>query len=446
MNHTWMKFLPSFIRARLEGQIVIQKALSNTGWLLADQVLRMSVGLFVMVWVARYLGPEKYGVLSYAIAFVALFTAFSTLGLDSIVVRDIVRETGSANEILGTTFVLRLLGGVLTLLFTVSFIARLRPEDNLTFWIVSIIAAGLIFQALNTIDLWFQSQVQSKYAVFARNSAFLLASIGKVAFILVEAPLIAFAWIAFAEVFLGMMGLVIAYQVKGLKLRSWSVNFTRARKLMKDSWPLLLTGTFVLLNMHVDKVMVGEISGSSEVGLYSAAATLSSVWYFVPVAIGISIVPALTEENERNVSMYDAHLQRIYCIMTPITLMLALPITFFSENIVTVIYGSQYTAASQMLSIHIWSALFVFHVHIRNKSLLIEDIQYFNAIFTALTMASNVVLNLILIPNYGGIGAAYASLLSWMISVLLLPFISRKTNKSVKMFFKSFNFLTLKSL
>jgi PST family polysaccharide transporter len=443
MNHTWINFLPSFIRNRLDRRVSLQKALSNTGWLFTDHVIRMGVGLFVSVWVARYLGPEKYGVLSFAIAFVALFAAFSRLGLDSVVVRDIVCETFSANEILGTTFVLRLLGGVLSFLFAVSFMAHSRPEDNLTFWMVGIIAAGSIFQALDTIDFWFQSQVQSKYTVYARNSAFLLASIGKVGLILIEASLIAFACISFGEIFLSMIGLIIAYHVKGLTLRNWSAKYTRAKKLLRDSWSLILSSTFVIVNLNIDKVMVGEISGRNEVGLYSAAAALSGVWYFVPVAIGISIAPALTEENERNVSMYDAHLQRIYCFMTQITLMLAFPITFFSENIIDILFGSSYFSASQMLSVHIWSVLFIFHVSIRSRSLIIEGKEYFIAIFAVFTMIANIVLNLILIPPYGGIGAAYASLISWMISVLLLPCISRKTNKSIQMFFKSFNFLSL---
>lgn len=442
MNRSWIKFFPSFIHDRLEGRIHLQKVLGNTGWLFVDQVLRMGVGLFVGIWLARYLGPAQFGILNYAIAFVALFTALSTLGLDTVAVRDIVRETGLANELLGTTLLLKLIGSALTFLFIVSFITLLRPEDNLTNWMVGIIAAGLIFQAFNTIDIWFQSQVQSKYTVYAKNSAFLLASFTKVVFIIMEAPLIAFAWIALGEVILGMTGLAIAYRVKGFKVRNWHVNFTRAKKLLKDSWPLIFSSTFVLVNMQIDKVMLGEIIGNSEVGFYSAAATLSSLWYFVPVAIGTSVVPALIEENKRNVSMYDAHLQRIYCYMTQITLVLALPITYFSEYIVDILYGSNYFPASQMLSVHIWSSLFVFHVSIRSRSLLIEDKQHFTAIFAGLTMATNVVLNLILIPNYGGVGAASASLISWMVSVLLLPWFSSRTSKSVPMFVKSFNFIS----
>lgn len=172
MNYILTKCIPSFIRIRLEGRTALQKILANTGWLFVDKILRMGVGLLVGVWVARYLGPEQFGLYNYALSFVALFSAFATLGLDGIVVRDIVRDPSYKNEILGTAFILKLLGGISTLILAVGAVSLLRPHDNLTRWLVGIIAAGTIFQAFDVIDFWFQSQVQSKYTVYAKNVAF----------------------------------------------------------------------------------------------------------------------------------------------------------------------------------------------------------------------------------------------------------------------------------
>ena len=111
MNHAWTKLLPSFIWTRLDGRLTLQKTIANTGWLFADSILRMGVGMFVGVWIARYLGPQQFGVLSYAMAFVALFSAVATLGLDSIVIREVLRNPASANEIMGSAFILKLAGG-----------------------------------------------------------------------------------------------------------------------------------------------------------------------------------------------------------------------------------------------------------------------------------------------------------------------------------------------
>lgn len=444
MDQSFIKYLPRFIRTKIEGRHILQKSISNVGWLFADNVVRMGVGLFVSVWVARYLGPAKFGIYNYAIAFVTLFSVFSTLGLDGIVVRDIVRDPSSANETLGSAFVLKLIGGVLTLAFTVGIVSTMRPDDELTHWLVGIIAAGTVFQAFDVIDFWFQSQIKSKYTVYAKNTAFLLASIGKIGLILMAAHLIVFAWIGFAEVAMGALGLVIVYKINGLYIGNFTVTFRRVKDLLMHSWPLIFSSTFVLVNMQIDKIMIREISGDREIGYYAAASRLSELWYFVPVVLGASVVPVLIREKYRGDFFYNSQLQKIYNLMTMIALPLALLVTIFSKNIIEIIYGPGYSDASLMLSIHIWTALFVFHVSIRSQSFIIEGLQNLIALYALFTMASNVVLNLLLIPDYGGAGSAYASLFSWMISVILLPLFSQRTVKSVKMFFKTFNILSFK--
>ena len=201
MNQSWIRFLPDFIRSKIEGRHYLQNVISNSGWLFFDNVLRMGVGLFVGVWIARYLGPNQYGQLSYALAFVLLFSSLANLGLDSIAVRNIVRDSSRKDEILGTVFVLKLIGGATAFGVTMVAILLLRPADHLTQWLVGITAAGMIFQAFDTIDYWFQSQVKSKYTVISKNTAFLLISIVKIILIVVKAPLIAFAWTGLPRLF-----------------------------------------------------------------------------------------------------------------------------------------------------------------------------------------------------------------------------------------------------
>ena len=136
----------------------IQKIIANFGWLVADKILRMIVGLFVGVWVARYLGPQQFGLWNYATAFSSLFISFAALGLDGIVVRELVKRPGSQNELLGTAFILKLIGAFVTLLVTIFVITLIRIGDNLTLWLVGISAAGFIFQSINVIDFLFSGK------------------------------------------------------------------------------------------------------------------------------------------------------------------------------------------------------------------------------------------------------------------------------------------------
>lgn len=431
--------LPVDLYRRVKGSSNLRKIAENSAWLLADKALRMGVGLVIWVWLARYLGAEQFGVYNYALAFVSLFGALTTLGLDSVVVRDIVRNPSAKGEILGTAFLLKMASGVVVVILTSSVIAAIRPDDLLMRWIVLIVALSVVFQATDTIDFWFQSQVRSKYSVYAKNGAFVLFAGVKIALILNGASLIAFAWAGFAEAMLGAFGLVVTYRLTGGHLSVWRARIKQATTLLRDSWPLIFSGTFVFVNMQIDKVMIGEISGTAEAGIYSAASRLSEIWYMIPVIVGASIAPILIAERSKSDSNYRQNLQKVYNFMSFSAISLAVLVTFIAAPIVAVIYSNEYSAASHMLAIHIWTSVFVFHTSIRSRALLIEDKQHFIAIFAFVTMVSNIVFNLLLIPKYGGVGASYASLFSWMLCVFVAPLLSVKTADSVKMFLLSLN-------
>ncbi|NES07069.1 MAG: oligosaccharide flippase family protein, partial [Okeania sp. SIO2F4] len=210
-----------------------QKIIGNTAWLLGDKVLRMGFGLFIGVWVARYLGPEKFGLLNYAIAFVSLFNVFATLGLNNIVVRDLVRKPLEKGEILGTSFLLKLLGSSLLFILTVSLIYLLRSDEIKTQILVGIIAIGMIFKSFDVIELWFQSQVQSKYIILSNTSGYLFLNIIKIIAIKNQAPLIIFALIWSGEFLLSALGLIIVYQWQGHLLKAWRWSLQRAKLLLK---------------------------------------------------------------------------------------------------------------------------------------------------------------------------------------------------------------------
>lgn len=420
MNKPWINVLPHSIRQQLEGRHTLQSILGNTGWLFADKILRMGVGLLVGVWVARYLGPEQFGTYNYALAFVALFSAFATLGLDNIVVRDIVHNPSIKDEILGTAFALKLFGGVFTLLLTVGTISFLRPDDSLTIWLVGIIAAGAIFQAFDTIDIWFQSQVLSKYTVYAKNFAFLIITFVKIVLILLNAPLIAFAWAGFLEVVVGSVGLVIVYRINGYSFNAWSVNLSHANKLLKDSWPLIFSGIAIMIYVKIDQIMLGEMIGNEAVGIYSAATRISEVWYFIPMAIASSVTPSIIETKKNDETLYYGRLQKTFDIMVVLAYSIAIPMTFLSKPLVSILYGSNFNEAGTILAIHIWAAVFVFLGVSRSIWIIIEGFTKIALIGTTLGAILNIVLNFYLIPKYGATGAAIATVISYGFSDYLL--------------------------
>lgn len=413
MDQSWVKYLPPFIKRRIEERKYLQNVLSNTGWLLADRIIRMGVGLFVGVWVARYLGPELFGLFSFAGAFVGLFSAFSTLGLDGIVVRDIVGDSSLKEETLGTCFALKCIGGVATFLIVLGGIALVRPGDSLAYWLVGIISAGMIFQAFDAIDLWFQSQVQSKYSVYAKNFGFLTVSIVKIFLILSKASLIAFAWAGFSEVIIGSAGIVMAYKRTGDNVTNWRISLVRAKSLLKDSWPLMMSGIAVMIYMRVDQIMLDMMAGDQEVGIYSAAVRLVEVWYFIPMVFVSSVFPSIVEAKAMSEDLFYERLQKLYNFMALMVYFIALPVTFLAGWIIELLFGLPYSKAGPILAVLIWSLMFTNLGVARSTFLTTMNWTKVHLFTVSLGCVINVCLNFLLIPRYGGMGAAIASCVAY---------------------------------
>ena len=423
----WIKLIPALLRARIERRPELQKALTNTGWLFGDQILRMGLGLLVGVWIARYLGPEQFGLLSYAIAFVSLFGAIASLGLNGIVVRDLVKEPDDANTLLGTAFVLQFIGGFLAFGLAIVIIGFARPDDGLTKLMIAVLGFVMVFKSTEVVKYWFESQVQSKYTIWIENGAFLLFAIVKVSLILGQASLMAFVWAAFVEGVLVAAGLLGIYAWRGGYLSNWRLHYNRAKTLLKDSWPLILSGMAIMVYMRIDQIMLGQMLGDEAVGIYSAAVRISEVWYFIPTAIVASVFPSIIEAKKQSEALYYQQLQKLYDLMVLLALAVAVPMTFLSDWIIELLFGGAYGQAGNVLAIHIWSGLFVFLSVASGKWFVVENLTMLALKRNLYGAALNVILNLVLIPNWGMQGAAMATLISYSVAAYFSDFLLLRT-------------------
>ena len=413
MNQTWTRHLPARIREKIDRSPALKKAVGNSGWLFADNLLRMGVGLLVSIWVTRYLGPERYGALSYATAFVMIFSSIAMVGLEGIVVRNIVREPGRRNEILGSAFVLKLIGGGVAFALTLAAIALLRPVEDSARLLVGIIALGTLFQAFGTADFWFQSQVKSRYSAYARSAACIIICAVKVVLIIANAPLVAFAWAAAAEIALGFAGVAAAYRLSGQHMRDWRANRTMAAELLRDSWPLLLSDLVMFLYLRVDKIMIGEMVGNRELGIFAVAAMIAEALYIIPLAIYPSLFPSIVAAKGESEELFDQRMQQFYNLMALLAYLVALPVTFLSVWLVPLIFGEAYGNAGTMLAVLVWAGLFFNLMVARSQFLTAMNWTRLHFITDLLGCVLNVALNFFLIPRYGGMGAVVASVISY---------------------------------
>lgn len=406
----------------LKRRPLLAKVLANAGWLVGDKVLRLGVGLLVMVWVARYLGPEQYGKWNYGIAFATLFGSFATLGLDSIVVRDLVHNPDKASAILGTTFALKMVAALVAILIIAVCISIFRPGDTELIVITVLSAGAFFFQASNIIDFYFQAGIRSKYSVLAQNAAFLLMAAVKYVLLQLKAPLIQFVWATLAEAALTAVFMFIAFNAQKNTVKQWRFDRSYALKVLKDGFPLIWSGLAVSIYYKIGLVMLGQMRGDKETGIYSAATKISELWYFVPVALAASVFPSLVEKFKHSRQEYLMASQKFYDAMFLLALVVALGITAVGPKAASILYGAQYEGVAPILLLHIWAGLFVCLGLASSNNLTSQGLQKYGLYRTAIGCLSNVALNFVLIPLYGGLGAAAATVVSYGISTFSIGF------------------------
>lgn len=434
-----IRILPGFVQRRIAGRPNLIKVLDNIGWLFFDKILRMGVGLIVGVWVARYLGPEQFGLFNYCVAFVGLFGVVAGLGLQSIVVRDIVRNPLGKAETIGSAAALQFAGGLIAYCLTLVAIFWLRPDDALAKTLVAILSSVMLIKVSDIAVYWFESQVQSKFIVWVQNSVFLFFSAFKVLFILQHASLLAFVWATLAEAAIVAVLMLIMLGLHGPQLRELRVSMTRAKTLLIDSWPLFLSGIAVTVYMKIDQIMIGQILGDQAVGIYSAAVRISEMWYFIPMAIVVSVFPSILEAKRLSEDIYYKRLQRLYDLMVWLSICVAVPMTFLSSWLVTLLFGEAYEAAGTVLAVHIWAAVFVFLGVASGQWFLSENRQMLSLQRTVLGAVVNVILNILLIPRYEILGAALATVIAQLFAALLFDLVQKETRQMFVMKFRSLN-------
>ncbi len=410
------------IDRHLTGSMEVRRILANTGWLVSGQTIRIVVGFLVNVVVTRYLGPTQYGALALAIAFAALFAPLIRLGLDKIVIRDLVSDARHRQAILGTTFALKLAAGVLLLPVIVLAAMVVYPGDTLMMGLTLLASAGLILSAFDAIDLWFQAQVRSKYTVYARLGSFSLVSAARLIGVGLGAPLLVFAVIGLLETVAYAAGQVITIYRAGQPIHRWRVDGAIARRLLRESWPLILSGLAVVLYMRIDQTMLGAMlpgdAGKRAAGIYAVAVQLSEMWYFIPTAIVNSAFPAVVQARQSSPTLYEARLQRLFNLLALLSYAIAIPMTFLS-GVVIRIYGADYQEAGPMLAILMWAGLWVSLGLVREAAIQAESKLVYSMLSTLVGAAVNVAANLVLIPALAGLGAAIATTVSYGASAYL---------------------------
>jgi O-antigen/teichoic acid export membrane protein len=409
-----------------------KKYLENVLWLIVEKGFSLFVGVVVGIYVARYLHPESYGLLNYSISFVGIFSIFSTLGLDQIIVRELAKDQERRDDLLGTAFVLKLLGSCF-LLLVMLIVAIVMEHDPFTNTLILIIATAEIFKGFEVIGYFYQSQVQSKYVVHTQLLTNFIVSIAKIALVLFHAPLIWFATIIVIGSVLNAAGYLYTYQARTATVWRWNFSKQVAFDLLKESWPLTFYGLALHVQARIDQVMLGSMLNNYEVGQYSVALKFIEIFGFAPMVLMSTFTPAISKAKTVSESLYHSRLLNLYRLMFLAFIVVAVPIYFLSETVITFLYGAEYQPAGYLLS------LFALRLFFSNmgvgKSIFIvnESLFKYSLLTVVLGAIANIGFNYLLIPRYESTGSIIASMLSFVVSIFMVDLFFERTRLNQKL-------------
>lgn len=398
---------------------VSRGVLKNILWLLLDRVGRMVIGLLVTAWVARYLGPDQYGLLAYAVAFGIILQAIASTGTDNLIISKIAQNEKKAHLYLGFSLAIKtFFSATITtvVLFAVIFFEIGGREQSL---ICVVIFCALLFTPAESVDLWFNSQTKSQYSARAKIISYIISAAIRIILIKSKSPVIYFAFANLIEAGLSAAFLYLAYRRAPSK-NKLRLSRDTAAEIFQEGWPYFFNMLAVVCYMRMDQIILGTMLNKSELGIYAAIVPFSAAWAFLPAAVVSSVLPGFSSAYLSDKNLFNKKLQFFMSKMFWIALILAVIISIFSKIIVDSLLGSVYSAYYPVLAIHAFSNIFVFLgvaqtpwvVATRSGNLLLKR--------SLVGVFFSIGINLILIPHMGIVGAAIASLVAQMISAVLI--------------------------
>lgn len=394
-----------------------QKYLKNTSWLFFGKLVSLGISFITSIYVIRHLGPSNYGLLAFSVSFVGLFSFIASLGIDSVLYRELSKDLSKKDELLGTSLFLKVVASTAAVII-ISMSAFAVTDDTLTRFLIIINSFTLFFASFVVVGYFFQAQVMAKYQAIPLILVTIILNALKVLVIYFDKGIIYFSFVLFSEYILYAIINFYFYARSGNSVFDWKVKKDVAVALLRDSWPLMLSSAFVIIYTRIDQVMLKFITNDFNVGIYDAAARISEVWYFIPALIITSVFPAIMNAQKVSVLFFRERMVKLYSLLFYMSIGAAVPVMMFSEFIIKTVYGSEFLPAAGVLSIYVWAGVPVFITMALNTYLLAENRNVVAFTGSVVGVTANIILNLFLIPTHGVYGAACATLVSYS----LVPF------------------------
>lgn len=402
-----------------------QKVIRNLFWAVTGKVVTLLGSLLVGIFVARYLGPEQYGLMNYVVSYIALFQVFASFGLDNIEIREESKCKGlgekgripgaEANAILGTAFGLKLIFAAVTMVLVI-LTAWFFEADTFTKWMITLYSLSMIMQTFSVIRNYFTSIVWNEYIVKTEISRTVIGALIKVVLLLLKADLVWFIAATLFDTVLIAGGYLLSYRRQISSPRLWTFDKSTARYLIKESFPLLLSGAAVVVYQKIDQVMIGNMIDKASVGYYAVAESIAGVLIFIPTILSQTIMPILIQTYQENKEQYVVKAQLFMDVTIWLCIIMCVCVCFFAPFIISWLYGEQYECSIILLQVCVFKVIGYAFAQISAVMIITEKIQKIIVIRNFMGCVFAIGLNLWLLPKCGVMGAAIASIITAIVT------------------------------
>lgn len=405
------------------------RIVNNSMWIIAERLMQMAVSIFINAVTVRYLGNSSWGTINYCASFINIFMTLSSLGLEYVVIKEMITNPEEEGRIVGTSMMMRILSSVLSIFCIQILIGVLKDGNPFYLWIAFLQSIQLIFKASELIDFWFQSKLESKHVSIAKGITYVVVAVWKVGIIIAGKSEPWFAFSATLDAIVVCVVLLYMYFKSHGQRFSWSTSW--CLKLLNQSKHFIIASMITVIYSEMDKIMLGELQNDSEVGIYSVAYGLAFMWVFIPNAIMNSYRTAIVEGYNTKTN-YLERLRTLYSILIWLGIVVGIGIMIFGKLGLWILYGENCLAAAPSLMLLIWSTLFSHLSVARNTWLVCEDLNRYSKVFPVWGVVVNLGLNYLLIPIYGAAGASFATLMTQIVVTMIAPLCYKDTRSSVK--------------
>ena len=430
---TLQKLLPAWIYQRLIGdwnRDGFKKYLFNTGWIFIARIVTFVFSFFTITIVARYLGPENYGKLSYVQSFTAIFSAFASLGLDQILYRELIKHPEKENQLLGTALVTKLFLGIITLITAVA-VSLITNDDPILTWMIFIITLSFIIQPLGVVSHLFNAQVKSKYVAYATIATALLLPILKLVIVYLDQGILYFSALFTLEALIYSLIYIFIYlKIFQGNLFKWTFSYLLLISLLKDSWPLLFASLSGYVYGRIDQIMIQFSLDSTNVGYYDVSVRLTEILAFLPGIILASLFPALINAKTKSHFEYRKRFFSLAAICLIISTSLTLVMFLTAPIIIAFLFGPEFEESINILRVYVWSTIGTVAYSLIQNYLIAENRTRFILSLSILGAVINITLNYLLIDTFGAIGAAFATLITITTIVIVAMVVIRLKNNT----------------